>query len=371
MNFGQIKDLAVETFNDWNEDKAPRLAAALSYYTVFSLAPLLVIVIAIAGIFFGQSDDQAQSQVIAQIATLVGQDTANAIGDLLQSASRPQLGSISGILGLIALLFGAAGLFGQLQDALNTIWEVAPKPNRGIWGVIRDRFFSFTMVLGTGFLLLVSLMLTAGLSAAGRYFVGDAYDQTLLWRVVNFAVSLLATWVLFALIFKIIPDVEIAWRDVALGAALTAVLFALGRWALGLYLANSATASAYGAAGSLVLLLVWVYYSAQILFMGAEFTQVYARRYGSKIVPSENAVPLSEEARATQGMPRQENLRAAAVGEAPHAGAQPADGQPADASAAPPRSIGSTAASTGRTGLASFAIFSGLLGAIAARRRRR
>lgn len=370
MNFGQIKDLAVETFKEWSEDKAERLAAALSYYTIFSLAPLLVIAIAIAGVFFGQSNDQAQTQIINQIALLVGEDTAGAIGELLQSASRPQLGSISGILGLIALLFGAAGLFGQLQGALNTIWEVEPKPDRGIWGVIRDRFFSFSMVLGTGFLLLVSLLLTTGLSAAGRYFVGEAFDQTALWRAVNFLISLLATWVLFALIFKIIPDVEITWHDVALGAAITALLFAIGRFALGLYLANSATASAYGAAGSLVLLLVWVYYSAQILFMGAEFTQVYARRYGSRITPSENAVPLSEEARATQGMPRKENLRAAAVGEASHAGPQPADGG-ADAPAIRERSIGDTAASTGRTGLASFAIFSGLLGAIAARRRRR
>lgn len=371
MNFGQIKDLAVETFSEWNEDKAPRLAAALSYYTVFSLAPLLVIVIAIAGIFLGQSDDQAQSQVIGQIATVVGQDAADAIGDLLQSANRPQLGSLAGILGLAALLFGAAGLFGQLQDALNTIWEVAPKPDRGIWGIIRDRFFSFTMVLGTGFLLLVSLIITTALSATLSFVAGDSFEQTVLGWIVNFVISALVTWLLFALIFKIIPDVEIAWRDVALGAGITTILFVIGRILLSLYLANSATTSAYGAAGSLVLLLIWVYYSAQILFMGAEFTQVYARRYGSRIRPSQNAVPLSEEARATQGMPRKENLQAAAAGRSEHAGAAPKSRTTPRPALGRPQSLGAAAGGTSRAGLAGLALLTGLFGIFASRRRRR
>jgi membrane protein len=246
--------------------------------------------------------------------------------------------------------------------------------------MIRDRFFSFTMVLGTGFLLLVSLLLTTTLSAVGRSFIGESFDQTVLWRIVNFVVSLLATWVLFTLIFKVIPDVKIAWRDVLLGAALTAALFAVGRWLLGLYLANASTTSAYGAAGSLVLLLIWVYYSAQILFLGAEFTQVYARRYGSRIEPSKNAVPVTEQARANQGMPRKEDVAAGKVPSPEQArevgGTAPRDDAPpstparqsrADAPAAD--TLGSAAAGRSRAAIAGLALLSGVLGIITGRRR--
>ncbi|NJN19054.1 MAG: YihY/virulence factor BrkB family protein [Oscillochloris sp.] len=365
MNIGQIKDLAVETFKEWSEDKAPRLAAALSYYTVFSLAPLLLIIIAVAGLFLGGDNQQVQNQVISQLATFVGQDAANSIADLLQAADRPQLGSISGLLGLVALLFGAGALFIHLQDSLNTIWEVAPKPNRGIWAAVRERFFSFAMVLGAGFLLLASLVLTTALDAFSQFFPGTAG----LWQGVNLVVSLLITWLLFALVFKVVPDVKITWRDVLLGAAITAVLFAVGRYLLSLYLANSSTASAYGAAGSLVLLLVWIYYSAQIIFLGAEFTQVYARRFGSQIMPDDNAMQLSEADRTEQGMPRKENLEAAArqreVGGSTAANTQQ-DNDNRDSTA-----VANTAGNLSRSTVARLAVFAGLLSFIESLRRKR
>jgi membrane protein len=364
MNFGTIKELAVATWSEWNEDKAPRLAAALSYYTVFAIAPLLVIAIAIAGAVLGESS--ARSQVIGQIGAFLGPEGAQGIDAMLNAADRPTLGTFAGILGAILLLFGAAGFFGQLQDALNTIWEVAPKPNRGIWGTIKDRFFSFSMVLGTGFLLLVSLVLTTVLNGAGRVLVGDAFDQTMIWQVVNFLVSSLITWGLFVLIFKFVPDVKVTWKDVALGAALTAVLFILGRYLISAYLANAATASAYGAVGSLVILLLWVYYSAQILFLGAEFTQVYAQRYGSQIEPADNAVALSEEMRAKQGMPRHTHLAAAAEGRTAHAGETPPEVKQTNQA-----NQGIAANSPTRSGLAGFALIMGLLTFVSSRWKRR
>jgi membrane protein len=301
LSFGQIKDLLVETFNDWNEDKAPRLAAALSYYTIFSLAPLLIIVISIAGLVFGQ--DAARGEVIAQVSSFMGEEGAEAISGLLEASNRPTTGTIAAIIGFVTLLFGAAGVFSQLKDALNTIWEVAPKPNQGVWGFIRGNLLSFSMVLGIGFLLLVSLLISTVISAAGKFLGGDAIEGSIIWGIVNFLIQGLITFGLFALIFRELPDAEITWRDVFLGAAFTALLFAIGRFAISFYLAQTATGSTFGAAGSLVVILVWVYLSAQILFFGAEFTQVYARRYGSRIRPAANAVPATEDMRAEQGMP--------------------------------------------------------------------
>ncbi len=311
MNPTAVWSLLRETFNDWSEDRAPRLAAALAYYTVFALAPLLIIVIAIAGLFFGETE--VRDSILSQVGGLIGENGREAIDAMIQGARKPAAGIIATVIGVVTLLLAAGGLFGQLQDALNTIWEVQPKPGRGIMGTIKDRFLSFSMVLGVGFLLLVSLMISAALSAVGTLVAGDAYAETLLWQLVNFVVSFVATTLLFAMIFKILPDVKIAWRDVAIGAVATAALFALGRFAISLYLGKAAPESTYGAAGSLVALLLWVYYSAQILFMGAEFTQVYAKTYGSRIQPAENAVPVTEDARAEQGMPRKEVVDATAA----------------------------------------------------------
>lgn len=305
MNIKTIWSLLKETFTEWNTDKASRLAAALAYYTIFSLAPLLIIAIAIAGAVFGE--EAARGEIVAQIQGLVGREGAQFIQTAIENASRPRAGSIASIISIAVLLFGASGLFAQLQDALNTIWEVQPKPGRGLIGIIRDRFLSFTMVLGVGFLLLVSLILSAVLAGVVN-FLGDMLPGIgFLLQLANFVLSFAVTTLLFALIYKVLPDVKIAWGDVWIGAIITSLLFSFGRFLLGLYLGNSSFGSTYGAAGSVVIILVWVYYAAQILFFGAEFTQVYASRFGSRIVPDENAVRLTEQARAEQGMTRNGN----------------------------------------------------------------
>ena len=195
-------------------------------------------------------------------------------------------------IGIVVLLFGASGVFGELQSALNTVWEVAPKPGRGIWGVVKDRFFSFTLVVGVAFLLLVSLIVSTGLTWVGQVFEGALPGGALVWQVLNFVFSLAVVTGLFALMFKTLPDVHIAWRDVWVGAAVTAALFTLGKFGLGIYLGSAGVSSAYGAAGSIVALVIWVYYSSQVLLIGAEFTEVYASRYGSRITPDDHAVAI-------------------------------------------------------------------------------
>ncbi|MDV2991396.1 MAG: hypothetical protein N4J56_001050 [Chroococcidiopsis sp. SAG 2025] len=300
MRIKTIISLLRETFTEWNEDKASRLAAALAYYTVFSLAPMLIIAIAIAGAVFGE--EAARGEIVTQIQGLVGRDGAKFIETAIEGASKPKAGTIASLISIAVLLFGASGLFAQLQDSLNTIWEVQPKPGRGLIGILRDRFLSFTMVLGVGFLLLVSLVLSAGLSGLVNFLGSLLPGIGALLQIANFVLSFAVTTLLFGLIYKVLPDVKIAWSDVWSGAIVTSLLFSIGRFALGLYLGNSSFGSTYGAAGSVVIILVWVYYAAQILFFGAEFTQVYARRYGSRIVPTKNAVPLTETNRDEQGM---------------------------------------------------------------------
>lgn len=284
--FSNLPNLLKLSYQGWKEDKASRLSAALAYYTIFSLAPLLIIVIAITGLFWQQQ--AVHQQVMGQIQGLVGVDGAKFVSDLLTSASNPAKGITATILGIITLLFGALGVFNELHNALNTIWEVEEEEVHGflqsVKKIIFDRFLSFTMILGIGFLLLVSLVISAGLSAF-QQTLGNAFPLSeFIWQMINLIISIGVITVLFALIYKFLPDAEIAWRDVWLGAFVTAVLFSLGKLLIGIYLGNSAVASSFGAAGSLVLLLVWVYYSAQILFFGAEFTEVYANNYGSKIV---------------------------------------------------------------------------------------
>src|SRR5215213_8149908 len=275
------------SYLDWKEDKASRLSAALAYYTIFSLAPLLIIVIAVTGLFW--QHQAVQEQVMGQIQGLVGAQGAQFVSNLLTSASNPARGITATIIGIITLVFGALGVFNELHNSLNTIWNVKEEETKGFFQsvkkIILDRLLSFTMVLGIGFLLLVSLVISAGLSAA-QTTIGNAIPLSeVVLQIINLVISIGVITVLFALIYKFLPDAEIAWRDVWLGALVTAVFFSLGKFLIGLYLGNSAVASSFGAAGSLVLLLVWIYYSAQILFFGAEFTQVYANNYGSKIIP--------------------------------------------------------------------------------------
>jgi len=272
---------------DWNHDRAPRLGAALAYYTTFSIVPLLIVIIAIIGLVFGQ--EAAQSAIMDQISNLIGPQSAAAVKDMIHRADQPSSGVISTIIATITLLVGAAGFFGQLKDALNTVWGIEPKEGRGIWGVLRDNFLSFATLLGTAFLLLVSLVVSTALSAFGKWFGSLLPLPEVVLQAFNFVFSFAVITGLFALIFKVLPDARIAWRDVWVGAALTSALFTIGKFAIGLYLGKSNIGSSYGAAGSLVLVLVWVYYSVQILLYGAEFTQVYANWMGQRIQPTEQA----------------------------------------------------------------------------------
>lgn len=299
---GNLPNLLKLTYQGWKEDKASRLSAALAYYTIFSLAPMLLIIIAVTGFFFGQRDI-VQSQVLNQIEGLVGAEGREFVSGLLTSASNPAKGIFATLVGIVTLLFGALGVFNELHNALNTIWEVKEEETKGflesIKNVIFSRLLSFSMILGIGFLLLVSLVISAGLSAM-QETIGNAIPVSeILLQLVNLVISIGVITVLFALIFKFLPDAEIAWRDVWLGAFVTAVLFSLGKFLIGIYLGNSTVTSSFGAAGSLVLLLLWIYYSAQILLFGAEFTQVYANELGSKIVPE------GEEVAAQTAVPRQ------------------------------------------------------------------
>ena len=322
--------LAASAFTDWREDKAARLAAALAYYTVFALAPLLVLVIGIAGLVFGR--EAAQGQVVRELQGLLGRDAASVIQETVENAAKTEASGLAAAGGLLLLLLGASGVFGQLKDGLNTIWEVAPRPGRGILGMLKDRFASFTMVLGVGFLLLVSLAVSAGVGALGER-AGTALDASpVLAGAVHFVISFGVITLLFAMIYRVLPDVEIRWSDVWLGAASTALLFTLGKFLIGLYLGSGNAGSAFGAAGGLVILLLWVYYSAQILFLGAELTQVYANRYGSRIVPDEDAVAVTEDARAQQGMPGRERVAAGTAAQRRQTGTAPDRGRSGTAS---------------------------------------
>jgi membrane protein len=279
------------TINEWVEAEPFQLAAALSYYTLFSLAPLLLIAIGVAGFVFGR--EAAQNQIVETLQGMIGQDSAQSVQEMIQASNeKPKTGMISTIIGFVALLFGAGGVVGQLQTSLNKIWEVTPKPGQGIWGFLRQRFFSFAMVLAIGFLLLVSLVVTAVLSSFTGMLSSFLGDATFVAHAIDILVSFGFVTLLFALIYKYVPDVEIQWRDVWVGAALTSILFTIGKYLIGLYIGTSGVGSTFGAAGSLITILVWVYYSSLIFFLGAEFTRVYATQYGSGVAPAENAQPM-------------------------------------------------------------------------------
>ncbi|MCX7592193.1 MAG: YihY/virulence factor BrkB family protein [Fischerella sp.] len=298
MNLKTVWELFQETFSEWQKDKASRLAAALAYYTIFSIAPLLIIVIAIAGAVFGEA--AATDAIFNQLQGLIGSEGAKVIQNAIENASQPRAGTIASLISIFVLIFGATGLFTELQDSLNTIWEVQPKPGKLVKNMVRQRFLSFAMILAIGFLLLVSLVISAVLQGVINYFSHLLPGVDALWQLANFILGFAIATLLFGLIFKVLPDAKITWKDVLIGAAITSLLFSLGRYALGHYLGNATFGSTYGAAGSIVVILVWVYYAAQILFFGAEFTQVYARRYGSRIVPADYAISLSQSDRLQQ-----------------------------------------------------------------------
>ncbi len=271
-----------EAAKDWVEDKASQQGAALAFYSVLSLAPLVVIALWVAGLFAGlldQDEGTVGRQFMTQMRSLVGQEGSEAIATMISSAGKkPAIGSIAALFGLVTLLFGASGVFGQLQASMNTIWDAKPKAGNGLWSVIRHRFLSFAMVLGTGFLLLISLLLSAAVATIGNYFGSRFPGAEALVHLANEAVTFIVVTLLFAMMFKLLPDKQVAWRDVFVGALITALLFTVGKLVIGLYIGKSAIGSSYGAAGSLVVLLVWIYYSAQVLFFGAELAHTYAER---------------------------------------------------------------------------------------------
>ena len=295
-----------ETFSEWYHDRAPRLGAALAFYTVFALAPGLIFIIALAALFLGK--EAAQGQIIGQVQDLAGDAGAEAVRAAIESARSAGGSLLATGLGAVTLLFGLWGVFGELQDALNTIWGVTARPRRGVIAVIKQRFWSATMVVGIGFLLLVSLAASAWLAALGKFFSRLLPLPAAAMETANALLSFVIVTFMFAVIYKLLPDVRIAWRNVWTGAAVTAVLFTIGKTLIGLYLGRSTVASVYGAAGSLIVILLWIYYSAQLVFFGAEFTKVYSRRFGAAVVPDRRAVTLMAAARAARGMDRRKTI---------------------------------------------------------------
>lgn len=299
MNFKSIAQnrwvtLLQQTFQEWLDDGALKLSAALAYYSIFSIAPLLIIVIGIAGLALG--DEAVRGQLDDQLKGYLGDRAAEGIQSLVQGAAKPTEGWMGATTGFFALLIGASGVFGQLKDALNTIWEVKAQKGGGILNFVRERLLTFGMVLVIGFLLLSSLVMSAALAALSSYLNHFLGVPPNVWAAISLIISVALVTALFAFIFKVLPDAQVAWKDVWIGAAATAMLFEAGKFGLAFYLGRESTASAYGAAASVVLLLLWIYYASAILLFGAEFTQVYARAAGRNVEPSANAVSTEEPA---------------------------------------------------------------------------
>ncbi len=290
-SFGVSWQLLKRAGQAWLDDYAPSMGAALAYYTVFSLAPLLLIVIAIAGLVFGA--DAARGEIFGQLRGLMGDDAAKGIEALLASVSKPSEGITATVVGVAVLMIGATTVFGELQDALDRIWRAPARvKSGGLWSLLRARLLSFGMIFGIAFLLMVSLVLSAGMAALGKWWGGMFGGWEVLAQVVNALLSFALTTAVFAFIYKLMPRVRVEWHDVWLGAVVTALMFTVGKTLIGLYIGKTGVASGFGAAGSIVLILVWVYYSAQVFLMGAEFTWVYARAYGSMKGQSHEGEPL-------------------------------------------------------------------------------
>lgn len=288
-----------QTVNSWSEDNAFRLSAALSYYAVFAIAPVLIIAIAVAGAVFGQ--EAARGRIIGQLADLIGPAAAEAVSGLLATASGSGLLNAASVAGFVTVFIGATGVFVALQDGLNTIWRVRPRSKNIVWITVRQRIYTFLLVLGVGVLLFGSLVASAALSALDE-ITGGLQGPLWLWQAINAAVSFTVVFLLFGLVYKLMPDVYVAWRDVTAGAALAAALFTAGKIAIGMYLGHTSWSSIYGAAGTLVLVLAWVYYSSLILFFGAEFTRVHAAFYGRAIVPKPHAEMMTSTESVEQGL---------------------------------------------------------------------
>lgn len=286
IRFKGIWNFTKEVFTKFIDDKCPKLGAALSFYTIFSVAPIIVIAIAVAALIFGR--EAARGEIISQIQGLAGQEGAKVIQTALKNAQYSSTSLIAIMTGFVALVVGSTVVFVELQDSLNMIWKVKPRPDRNMFkGLLKDRIRSFAMVMATGFLLLLSLAVTTFISSLNNYISMTFFNiPKFFLDASDIIISLLMTFLLFMMIFKLLPDVLIQWKHVWIGALVTSVFFVLGKYLIGLYLGTSSLSSTYGAAGSLVIFLLWVYYSAQILFLGAEFTQVYAEKYGEGIKPA-------------------------------------------------------------------------------------
>lgn len=279
MQIGAVVSLVKKTYSNWSDHHAPRLGASVAFYTLLSFAPLLVLTVAVIALVFDQQ--KAQTGLIDQARQMIGDRGADAVKSLLVNAQKPSSGLLASVIAFVTLLFGASGVFTELRDALNIIWDAEPKNQSGFMGMVKERLFSFGMVLSVGFLLLVSLVISAGLALLGKFFGQLLPLPAFVFDLVNFAVSFAVITVLFALLFRFVPARHIPWRDVRVGAVGTALLFTIGKFLLGFYLGKASVGSAYGAAGSLVAVIVWVYYSAQIFFFGAEFTRVYSDAHAS------------------------------------------------------------------------------------------
>lgn len=328
MKLGGFVDLLKETVFEWSADNASRLSAALAYYTVFSLAPLLVIVLGLIGWIFGGRVDGGQ--VMQGMENILGPEAASLMTSIVQNASRPGRGFVAQAISVVVLLVGASGVFYELHASLNTIWDVQRK-STGIMGTIKSRLPSFLLIFVVGFLLLVAIAAGSAVSAFGpvlaRVLPGTAYVLQAANSVISFGIIGL----LFAVVYKILPDAEIRWSDVWVGAGVTSLLFAIGKFAIGLYLARSRMNSLYGAAGSLIVFLAFVYYSAQIFFFGAEFTQIYANKYGSRIVPSDQAEPKPGQNPSVERYPSKPDAQGKEDGRGSRGGAPVRDGAPTGA----------------------------------------
>jgi membrane protein len=279
VNASQIKGLLVKSWQEFNKDQAPRLGAALAYYTALSIAPLLILLIGIAGLVLGR--EAAEGQLFGELRNMVGSQGAGAVQEIVKNASKPSEGIMASVIGFLLLVFGASSVAGELKTSLNLIWNRPINTDAGIGDTVKERSTALVIVLGCGFLLLVSLAVSSAVAAAGTVVADSLPIPEVVMHVLNMLVSFVVITGVFAALFKYLPDVSIEWNDVFAGAAFTAALFTIGKFLIGMYLGKASVGSAYGAAGSLVILLVWVYYSAQIFFFGAEFTQVYSEEYGS------------------------------------------------------------------------------------------
>ncbi len=289
----KVWNILKNTGIEWMDDKAPTLGAALAYYTVFSLAPLILLLVSVFGLFV-HDNKEVQTKIKDQVSQFAGSSAADVTSQIVSSTAKKKSGIIGTVIGVVVALFGASGVFGQLQEALNTIWGVKAKPNQGIMGYVKARFVSFGMVGGVCFLLLVSLTVTSVLHSFSGKIDQVLPGGAVVSQIINLLLSVIVITGLFAMIFKYLPDAKIAWSDVWVGAGLTTVLFIIGKTALGLYLGSGSVGSAYGALSAMITTLVWVYYSAQILLFGAEFTQVYANEFGSHIEPEDHAVRVQK-----------------------------------------------------------------------------